>query len=379
VPDRDRSAESPARGSGRRPPDDGLSPMARHERRRTVHRGLLAAAGALVPVLLVLLVWKSAQAFLLLFTGLLVAVLLRAAAEAVAGRSRLSYRWALAVVVLLLVGLAAVTGVLLAPRIDQQVEGLSRQLPQAVDQLMDRLEGYQWVQWIEARVRQAGEDGGGASWMGRALGVFSTLFGAAAGLVIILFTGLYLAASPRLYERGLLSLAPRRHRPRISRVMSDVDHTLRWWLVGQLTEMLIIGVLTWIGLAALGIPLAFALALIAALLTFIPNFGPIASTIPPALLALAQEPIKALWVVLLFLAIQTVESYFITPYVQKKAIEMPPVVILLSQIVLSLLFGFLGLLVATPLAAAVIVVVKRLYVEDVLGGAEELGDGEAPG
>lgn len=242
-----------------------------------------------------------------------------------------------------------------------------------MDQLLDRLQDYQWVQWTEARLQRASEDGG-ASWMGRALGVFSTLFGAVAGFAIILFTGIYLAASPDLYQRGALALVPRRHRARVSQVMSDVDHTLRWWLLGQLTAMVIVGALTWIGLAALGIPLAFALALIAALLTFIPNFGPIASAVPPALLALAQEPTKALWVVLLFLGIQTVESYFITPFIQKKAIAMPPAAILFSQIVLSLLFGFLGLLVATPLAAAVIVLAHRLYVEDVLGGAPEDGD-----
>ncbi len=358
----DAGAVEPSAAADEGADDSRLSP---HARRRQVHRGLLAAAGALVPVLLVLLLWKAAPAFLLLFTGCLVAAGLRGVAESVHAHSRLSYRASLAVVLLLLVGAVVATGVLLAPRVDRQVQELGERLPQAAGQLLERVEGQPWVRWLESNLRQAGEDGG-ASWLHRALGVFSTVFGAAAGFLIIVFTGIYLASSPGLYERGLLALVPRRRRPRVAEVLGEVDHTLRWWLLGQLASMTVIGVLTWIGLAALGIPLAFALGLLAALLTFIPNFGPIASAVPPLLLALAQQPVKALWVVLLFLGIQAVESYLITPMIQKKAIAMPPAVVLVSQVVLALLFGFLGLLVATPLTAAVVVLVRRLYVDDVL-------------
>lgn len=342
-------------------------PVTRADRRRVIHRGMLAAAGALVPVLLVLLLWKGSQAFLLLFVGYLVAVLLRALIRFVRRHTPLSHRWAFAVVVLGLLVIASAVGLFAAPRIDAQVKELSRQLPQAVDQLLDRLEGYEWVQWIEARIRGDGGGGGaGPSWLQQSLGIFSNAVGAVAGFLIIVWAGLYLAFDPALYRRGLMALVPHRRRERVGEVFSEADDALGGWVLGKVLAMLLIGILTWIGLMLLDIPLAFTLALLAALLTFIPNFGPILSTVPPALLALAEAPIKALWVILLFAGIQLVESYLVTPIIQREVISMPPALILFSQILLTILFGFLGLVVATPLAAAVLVLVNRLYVENVL-------------
>lgn len=343
------------------------------DRRRTLHRGLLAAVGALLPVLLVLLVWKAADAFLLLFTGYLASVLFRGLAEKVRDHSPLSYRWALAVVLVTLTALAILAAALLAPRVDRQVAELAEQIPRAVDQLTEQMDDYAWAQWLRERTSAESQNGGGASMLGHVLGIFSSAFGAVAGFFIIFFVGLYFSISPALYERGFLALVPPRHRQRLAEVLSETDDTLRHWLKGKIVAMLLVGVLTWAGLLALGIPLAFALALIAALLTFIPNFGPIASAIPPVLLALAEDPRRALYVVLLFAAIQVVESYVITPMIQKKAIAMPPAVIIAAQVVMSILFGFLGLLVSTPLAAAAIVLVRELYVEDVLEK-----DGETP-
>ena len=175
-----------------------------------------------------------------------------------------------------------------------------------------------------------------------------------------------MVAAAKLRRATERAEAGRPYAQRLSDVMSDTHETLRHWMMGKVIAMIIVGLLTWGGLLALGIPLAGTLALLAAILTFIPNFGPVVSAAPPVLLALAENPQKALWVVLLFVGIQIVESYFITPFIQKKAIEMPPAVILISQVILSILFGFLGLLVAMPLTAALVVVVRELYVEDVL-------------
>lgn len=377
MPERDDSTErrattQPAADVGAQPGEDAETSS--HERRRALHRGLLFATGALVPILAVLLVWKAANGVLLLFAGYLVAVFLRALTRFVKNHSPLSHRWAFAVVMLVLVALAVGVGWWMAPRVNEQVQQLSEELPAAVEQATEQLQDYEWVRWFERRMEEGdGEQGAAVSWLRRALGVFATTVGAITGFLILLWTGIYIAFDPHLYERGAVGLVPQRHRERVSQVFTEMDETLAYWMLGKVAAMLIIGILTWIGLSALGIPLAFTLSLLAALLTFIPNFGPIASTIPPALLALAQAPIKALWVVLLFLGIQFVESYLVTPLIQRRAIAMPPALIVLAQVVLSLLFGFLGLLVATPLAAALIVLVKRLYVEDVL---EE--DGEHP-
>lgn len=343
-------------------PHDEL-PDAR-DRRRIIHRGILASAGALLPVVLVLLLWKAATGVLLLFAGFLVAVLLRGLAEMVENRTGLGYRGSLATVLLLGVALLVGAGFLLAPQIQTQVSELSTQIPQAVDRLVEKMDDSDWVQWIGRRLGSDAESS--ASALRRMVGMFATTFGAVTGLVIILFTGLFLSISPGLYERGALSLAPPRHRERLADVLSKVHHTLRHWLLGKMVAMAIIGVLTWAGLTALGIPLPVANAFIAAVLTFIPNFGPVISAIPPMLLALAQDPMLAVWVAVLYIGIQFIESYLITPFIQKQAIAMPPAVIMIAQVILSILFGFLGLLVATPLVAAMMVVVGELYVKDVL-------------
>jgi predicted PurR-regulated permease PerM len=368
---RDPDGPAPGRGTGGRPRLSGA------ERKRTLQKGLLAAAGALVPILLAVVFVEAAQAFFLIFAGYLVGVFLRVPTEWLRGRTGLSHRMAFGIVVVALIVLVAVAGVLVAPRVAEQGQQLADDLPRAIDELTTRFESVPGAGWLEAQIERQRESDGGASFLRRALGLFSTAAGALTGFVIVLWAGIYFGSNPHLYERGLLALVPKRREARISEVLSETDDTLAHWMVGQLLSMTVVGVLTWIGLLALGIPLAFTLALIAALLTFIPNFGPIASTLPPALLGLAESPTKALWVVLLFLGIQTVESYMITPFIQKQAIAMPPALILFSQVVLTALFGFLGLLVALPLAAAVMVLVRRLYVEDVLGKDGDVGGGAA--
>ncbi len=337
------------------------------ERKRALQRGLLATAGALVPILLAVLFVEAAQPFLLIFAGFLAGVFLRLPTAWLRDHTRLPHRAAFGIVLLTLIGIAALVGVLVAPQVANQVEQLGEELPRAAESLVDQLEDVEGLRWLQQRLQAQMERSGDASWLRRALGVFSTAVGALTGLLIVIWAGIYFALHPALYKRGLLALVPKRRQERVSEVLTETDHTLGQWMLGKLVAMAVVGVLTWIGLTALGIPLAFVLSLIAAILTFIPNFGPIASTLPPALLALAQSPMKALWVVLLFLAIQAVESYLITPYIQKQAIAMPPALILISQVILASLFGFLGLLVATPLAAALIVLVRGLYVEDALG------------
>jgi predicted PurR-regulated permease PerM len=130
--------------------------------------------------------------------------------------------------------------------------------------------------------------------------------------------------------------------------------------------MVLVGVLTTVGLWWLDVPLALTFGLLAAALTFIPNFGPVLSVVPPALLALADDPTRALYVAVLYLAIQTIESYAVTPLIQRRTVSMPPALTIMSQIVLGVLVGAIGVAVATPLTAAAMTMVRMLYVEDLL-------------
>jgi predicted PurR-regulated permease PerM len=139
-----------------------------------------------------------------------------------------------------------------------------------------------------------------------------------------------------------------------------------------------IGILTTIGLWILGIPLAPTLGLLTGILAFIPNFGPILSAIPPMLLGLMISPMDAVYVILLYIIVQAIESNIVTPQVQKRTVSMPPVLGMVGQLLFGVFFGFLGLLLATPLVASIIVMVRMLYVEDVLGDKDEETKGVTP-
>lgn len=148
--------------------------------------------------------------------------------------------------------------------------------------------------------------------------------------------------------------------------MNAAAHTLRQWITAQLMSMTIVGILTGLGLWAAGIPLAFILGLIAALLAFIPNIGPVLAAVPALLLALAQGPSTVMWVAAVYIVVQGLESYAITPIIQKEKVSLPPALIIAAQLLLGVLFGILGLARATPLTAVVLTLTGMLYVEGFL-------------
>jgi len=188
-----------------------------------------------------------------------------------------------------------------------------------------------------------------------------------AGLGLITFVTIYIAVDPKLYYRGLLTLFPHPVRPRAAQVLAAIAATLRQWLLTQFIAMLTIGVITSIALRLLGIKAALSLGIIAGLLEFIPTLGPLLSAVPAVAMGFLDSPQKALLVALVFWGIQLVENHLLIPLLMKKGMDLPPVLTILGQALLAVVFGFLGLLVAVPLIASVMVAVKMLYVEDVVG------------
>jgi predicted PurR-regulated permease PerM len=184
--------------------------------------------------------------------------------------------------------------------------------------------------------------------------------------VIVSVLGIYLAADPELYLRGVIRLVPVGKRAGARDLLETLGHTLRWWMVGQLISMTAVGLLSYIGLRLLGVPLALILAVVAFLLTFIPFIGPLLSAIPVVLVAFSQSPTMALYTLLLYTAIQMLEGYVLTPNVQRRSVSLPPALTIAAQVLFGVLVGSLGLALATPLAAAGMVAVNRLYVEEVL-------------
>jgi predicted PurR-regulated permease PerM len=195
----------------------------------------------------------------------------------------------------------------------------------------------------------------------------SSTFAALGGLLIIIFLAIYIGADPDLYHRGLMALVPRWARKRAGEVFSAMATALRRWLVTQLIAMVAIGSVTTVVLLLLGVKAPFALGILAGLFEFIPTVGPILSAVPAVAMGFLDSPEKALYVGIAFWGIQFAENHLLIPLLMKGGVDAPPVLTILSQALMALLFGFVGLMCAVPLLAAVMVAVKMLYVEGVVG------------
>jgi predicted PurR-regulated permease PerM len=187
------------------------------------------------------------------------------------------------------------------------------------------------------------------------------------GIMLIIFMSIYIAADPSLYHSGLMHMFPHRMRKRSGEVLSAMATVLRRWLVTQLIAMLVIGVVTTTALLILRVKAAFALGLIAGLLEFIPTIGPILSAVPAVAMGFLDSPEKAFTVLIVYIGVQFMENHLLIPLLMKGGVNVPPVLTILGQALMTLVFGFLGLMVAVPMIAATMVAVKMLYVERVVG------------
>jgi predicted PurR-regulated permease PerM len=316
-----------------------------------------ALAGAAV------LIWLALDFILLIFAGILLVILLRSLACLLADNTGLGVGRALAIVILTIVVVIGLAGWLYAPRLAEQVDQLTTSLPRAFNDLTSWMQRYAWGQWIVEQAEGATDNAS----MQHATTFLQSFTHLIVGVIVALFVGLYLAANPGPYIRGFLRLVPIPRRERAAEVLYAVGDTLRWWLFGQMVSMVLVGLAMGIGLGVIGVPLALLLGVLAGLFEFVPLVGPIMAVGPALLLALADSPEQAAWVLLLYSIVQTAEGYVITPLVQQRAVELPPVVTIAAQIALSWMAGPVGLLVAVPLVAVVMVMTQMLYVGDTLG------------
>lgn len=330
----------------------------------------MALGLVVVTVLLLALLYFTFDVILLIFAAVLLAVFLRSLAELL-GRY-LNIRESLRVIIIsvLLIGVLAGAIALLAPSVAEQGAHLREELPKSAKAAMDYIAQFGWGRAILeqipepaemlTRIRESG-------FLSRVGGIFSTTIGAVGNFFIVILLAIYLAAEPKFYTDGFTKLFPIGRRARVSEVLAAIGETLRWWLIGKAGSMIFIGILTWIGLSIIGVPLALTLGLIAGLLSFIPNFGPIISAVPAVLLAFVASPISAVYTIALFIGVQLIESNIVTPIIERETIELPPAITIIFQLALAVLVGGLGLVLATPLLAVILVLVQMVYIEGVLG------------
>jgi len=394
VPDISRPPETPAEVTAGRPRD---------RRSRSVgwrSKDILRTAALVMAMYLALrLLWFANALFLTAFIGILFGLAVSSGVDHLA-RWRIPRGIGAALVVLSFVGLLVGFGAWVAPTIRSQSVELRHRLPESIDRLET------WVNRhnsgllgsvlgpasVPAKRDTAATTGGAAStaptstaadttasplrdriskqMSGASRYLFpflSSTFAALGGVLIIVFLAIYIGADPQLYHRGLIALFPVRARRRAGEVLSAMATALRRWLVTQLIAMVAIGTVTTIVLLILRVKAAFALGILAGLFEFIPTVGPILSALPAIAMGFLDSPEKALYVALAFWGIQFAENHLLIPLLMKGGVDVPPVLTILSQALMALVFGFIGLMCAVPLLAAVMVAVKMLYVEGVVG------------
>jgi predicted PurR-regulated permease PerM len=327
-------------------------------------RALIAGGILLALVLAVLVLRHVASVLLLIFAGILLAVFFEGLTTQLHERTGLARGWCLGLVVALVTIFFVASGWFAGPRIGNQITQLGERIPDAIERIRSTLSQSEWGRSLLVRAPSSEQ---GMSLLSFVAGGITNVVGALISGVVVIIIGLYAAATPAVYIDGVIRLLPVPRRDRGRDVVRALGHALRWWLVGRIASMAVVGVLTAVGLRIAGVSLAFVLGLIAALFSFVPYVGPIASVIPAALVALAESPTKVLYVLVVYGAVQFLESYLITPLIQERAVSIPPAVLISAQVIMGILAGAIGVLMATPLAVTLIVLIQMLYLEDVLG------------
>ena len=313
---------------------------------------------------LFLIAWQLRTLLLMVFGAIVVATVFRSLADRLCQLLRCSNKVATVLSIVIILGLVVGMIALFGSHVWQQIGTLRDAIPKAWAAFEARMGDFGLGEQIK-RVAQSMRAPGGSSFSAFGRTVLSIGSGVADVLVVIV-AGIFLATQPRFYLVGAMKLVPPDRRDLALEAVSESERALRLWLRGQLIAMLVVGLLTGFGLWMLGMPSAFVLGLLAGLLEFIPFAGPILAAVPAILLALAVSPDLALWVALLYFAVQQFEGYILTPLVQQYAVDLPGVILLFSLIAFGVLFGTLGVILAAPLAVVTYVLVKRLYVIEAL-------------
>lgn len=320
-------------------------------------------------------VWTVRNSLMLIFLAVIVALALQGPIHFF---ERIGMRrgFALLLTLLLVLVVGVLVGVLLISTVIEQMQQLVDQLPDTFDTVReeyDRLSSqYGVLPEIDWDSMLEGE---GADWLSGQIGrlpgsIFpfvSGVGGLIANILFIFIIALFFVGDPTNYLDGALTLVPQGYRPRALEVLVHLAGTLRAWFVGQLISMVTLGALiTFVNAVLIDIPNPVALGVLAGIMEFVPNIGSFISIIPALLVALAADPAKLPLVIIGYVVTQQIQSNLIMPRIMTRQIDMPAGMVLGAQLVAASLFGFIGLLLALPLAVLVKVLVRELYVYDVL-------------
>jgi len=364
------------------PVDDRVS--ARNDLAWAISVGGIGAIGFAA---LLLFAWYFAATLFLIFAGMLLGVALNAMTNLLGRVTRLPHALRLTLVCLVLAGLLSGVVFLGGSTIAQQATVLSDTIKSQLVSVKAFLER----NGIDASYFELGNAGGASSSASPTPGAAATHNLPSAGAIassggaivsqtlklllgtvsavgnffIVLFLGLTFAAQPGVYRSGLLFMTPARHRVRATVIVDRISDTLERWLIAQILTMAAVFLVTWIGLALIGIQSSFILGIQAGLLAFIPTVGALLAGLIVVLASLASGWVAALSAFILFLGVHALESYVLTPIIQRQALDIPPATLFAFQILLGVVFGIWGLALALPLMAIAKVMIDYFKAEEV--------------
>ncbi|EHD13933.1 hypothetical protein CIN_12920 [Commensalibacter intestini A911] len=315
-----------------------------------------------VATLGILAIWLIGDLLMIVFAATLTAIILKGLATILRKHTGLPYWIALTLIVIIIVAAFIALTITSGPQISEQIVKLKHAITTQVGSLRSQLHtnpiGSMITDYLPNSVGGHSPSSTSLSsrLAGSMTGFITSLFGVLGTIFVVFIAGLYFAASPTLYGNGLLRLFPRQQRPKIRKLLIIGGHTLWSWTAGQSIVMLVVGTCSFIGLSIIGVPLALALGVIAGLANFIPYIGTIIGAAPAILIGLSQGRQEAILVLILYCTIQFLEGNVISPLVQKHAVRMPPGITILSQTVFGTILGMPGLILASPLTAAILAI-----------------------
>lgn len=318
------------------------------------------------------LLLKTFQVFLLAFAAVLWAVLFRGPADFISRKTSLSHKWATLISVVFVLGVMVGLGFFIVPQISKQLPQFQEKIPQAVQDLKSQVQqmpfGGRIVKELENPEQIFKSNKQAVSSFVQSF--FTSAFGLVTDLLIIIVVGFFFLAQSDLYKNILVKAFPKSRRKRVGEVLTYQYRTLKSWLGGKLFDMFVVALLTTLGLWLLGIPMAITLGVIAGILSFVPNLGPLLAQVPALLIAYTQGTEYVLYVFFLYNSIQLIESNLLLPLIQQHMVAIPPALILLSQVLLGIVAGIFGVILAVPLLVVLMVFVKMVYLQDILGDTE---------
>lgn len=343
--------------------------------------------GVIAFAVFVVFAWYYAPTLFLIFAGALLGVALTAMTNQLHKIMGGPHPLRLAIVCLVLAALIAGIGTLGGSTIAQQATALSGTIKSQIVNLKSFLERHGVdTSYLDLNAATPASDtaapvatpaqprnnlpsagaiaSGGGAIVSQTLKLILGTVGAVGNFFIVLFLGLAFAAQPSVYRKGLLALSPKRHRADVEAVVDRISVTLERWLIAQMITMAAVFAVTWIGLAIIGIPASFILGIQAGLLAFIPTIGALLGGLIILLASISSGLVAVISAFVLFMGVHALESYILTPILQRQALEIPPATLFAFQILLGVVFGVWGLALALPMVAIVKVVIDYIREDD---------------